>query len=157
MTAAGLSLEAPDAPTTAAIGEAFGRAAPEGAVLLLSGPLGAGKTTFAQGVGRGCGVAGPIASPTYNLILVHAGERPFTHVDLYRLDDAAALETLDLDAILSASGVVAVEWPELLEPLVRPPAAEIAIAPGPGPRRLEIAFRGPGWETARAAAEAAAR
>lgn len=147
-----LALRAPDAATTIAVGEAFGRTAPEGAVVLLSGPLGAGKTTFAQGVGRGCGVEGPIASPTYTLIVQHDGDRPFTHVDLYRLDGPAGLETLDLDAILSAPGVVAVEWPATVADLVRPPFATVSIARDGEGRRLSVVFGGEGWEATRDAA-----
>ena len=83
-----------DANETASIGAALGRSAPNGAVILLEGPLGAGKTTFAQGVAAGCGVREPVTSPTYNLVLHYRGDRPFTHVDLFRLSDARELATL---------------------------------------------------------------
>lgn len=149
------SLRAPDPAATRALGAAFGATAPDGAVLLLSGPLGAGKTTFAQGVGRGCGVEGPIASPTYNLILHHRGDRPFTHVDLYRLDTVAELETLDLDAILSAEGVTCVEWPEKISDRVAPPFARLAFErSGEGDARtIRVELGGAGWEATRAAME----
>ncbi|MBW3660930.1 MAG: tRNA (adenosine(37)-N6)-threonylcarbamoyltransferase complex ATPase subunit type 1 TsaE [Gemmatimonadetes bacterium] len=157
---ASLEVEARDAAATRAIGEAFGRTAPEGAVVLLAGPLGAGKTTFAQGVGRGCGVTGPITSPTYNLILHYPGERHFTHVDLYRLDTPAELETLDLDEILSGDGVTCVEWPEKLgeRVWVPPPSAEVVIEPKPdGARTLRVRLIGEGWEAARRRLAAAER
>ena len=140
-----------DARETAAIGEALGRAAPDGALILLEGPLGAGKTTFAQGVGAGCGVREPVTSPTYNLILRYAGERPFTHVDLYRLGDPSELETLDLDAILEASGVTCVEWPELLQNQYDAPWARVRIDPEAGhagPRRILCELAGEEWEAA---------
>ena len=143
-----------DARETAAIGEALGRTAPDGALILLEGELGAGKTTFAQGVGAGCGVREPVTSPTYNLILRYAGERPFTHVDLYRLADASELETLDLDVVLGGSGVTCVEWPEILGELHDPPWARVRIEPESGhagPRRIRCEFKGEGWETAIAA------
>lgn len=148
-------LRAPDPATTRAIGAAFGVTAPDGAVLLLSGRLGAGKTTFAQGVGRGCGVEGPIASPTYNLILRHEGDRPFTHVDLYRLDSATDLETLDLDAILSAGGVTCVEWPEKIADRVVPPFASLAFerSGARDGRAIRVELTGAGWEATRAALE----
>jgi tRNA threonylcarbamoyladenosine biosynthesis protein TsaE len=139
---------------TAAIGETLGRTAPDGALILLEGPLGAGKTTFAQGVGAGCGVQGPVTSPTYNLILRYSGERAFTHVDLYRLADASELETLDLDAILGGSGVPCVEWPEILGERHDPPWARVRIEPvssQSGPRTIRCEFAGEKWEPAIAA------
>jgi tRNA threonylcarbamoyladenosine biosynthesis protein TsaE len=143
-----------DAGETAAIGEALGSAAPDGALILLEGPLGAGKTTFAQGVGAGCGVREPVTSPTYNLILRYSGDRPFTHVDLYRLGDESELETLDLDAILEGSGVTCVEWPELLGNRYDAPWARVRIEPESGhagPRRILCELAGEGWEAAIAA------
>jgi tRNA threonylcarbamoyladenosine biosynthesis protein TsaE len=143
-----------DARETAAIGEALGRTAPDGALILLEGPLGAGKTTFAQGVGAGCGVREPITSPTYNLILRYAGQRPFTHVDLFRLGDASELETLDLDAILEGSGVTCIEWPDLLGDRHGTPWACVRIEPESGhagPRRIRCEFAGERWEAAIAA------
>jgi len=83
-----------------------------GDVLLLSGPLGAGKTTLAQGIGRGLQVRGQVASPTFVLARVHlpfGGGPPLVHVDAYRLGGPAELDELDLDADL-ASSVTVVEW-----------------------------------------------
>ncbi|HEU4463815.1 MAG TPA: tRNA (adenosine(37)-N6)-threonylcarbamoyltransferase complex ATPase subunit type 1 TsaE [Gemmatimonadota bacterium] len=137
---------------TAAIGEALGRRAPDGALILIEGPLGAGKTTLAQGVGAGCGVTDPVTSPTYNLILHYRGERPFTHVDLYRLEDESQLESLDLDEMLGGDGVTCVEWPALAEHHVEPPWARVRITPEAGPdapRRIEIETAGEGWGQAR--------
>lgn len=148
----GWSARASDAGETRALGAALGREAPDGAVILLEGSLGAGKTAFAKGVGSGCGVRDPITSPTYNLVLQYRGRRPFTHVDLYRIEDPAGLETLDLDEILSDEGVTCVEWPALLEGRVRPPLARVRIRPVPGAattRRLDSELIGPGWQTAR--------
>lgn len=130
------------------LGRTLGQAAPPGAVFLLDGPLGAGKTTFAQGVGAGCGVTEPITSPTYNLILHYSGERSFTHADFYRLEDEAGLETLDLDEILSGDGVACVEWPVLITDRVAPPRALVRIEPDPsrpGARSVSIRTEGPGW------------
>jgi tRNA threonylcarbamoyladenosine biosynthesis protein TsaE len=142
------------ADETAAIGEALGRTAPDGTVILLEGPLGAGKTTLAQGVGAGCGVSDPVTSPTFNLILHYRGNRPFTHVDLFRLQDADELATLDLEETLGGSGVTCVEWPKLIEGDLETPWARVRISLESGPagtRRLQGELAGEGWEAARAA------
>ncbi|HEY7472070.1 MAG TPA: tRNA (adenosine(37)-N6)-threonylcarbamoyltransferase complex ATPase subunit type 1 TsaE [Gemmatimonadota bacterium] len=159
-TRARWSARSRDARATAAIGEALGRTAPEGAVILLEGPLGAGKTTLAQGVGMGCGVREPVTSPTYNLVLQYRGDRRFTHVDLFRLADARALETLDLEEVLEGPGVTCVEWPGLIDGVVRPPSARVRIsaeAGSAGPRRVEGELVGEGWEDALAALAALGR
>lgn len=148
------SAQSRGAVETAAIGATLGRTAPDGSVILVAGPLGAGKTTLAQGVAAGCGVTDPVTSPTYNLILHYRGRRPFTHVDLYRLEDASQLASLDVDELLCGGGVTCIEWPALVEPHVAAPWARVRISPegGPaGPRRLDLAFVGEGWEGTRSA------
>ncbi|CAN5193630.1 tRNA (adenosine(37)-N6)-threonylcarbamoyltransferase complex ATPase subunit type 1 TsaE [soil metagenome] len=142
------TLVVPDPGAMRDLGREFGETAPDHAVLLIEGPLGAGKTTFAQGVGEGCGVAEPITSPTYNLILHYEGNRQFTHVDLFRLADSAALETLDLDEILSTDGVTCIEWPELIADRVRSSCARVRIRrsfSGTDARAVSIDWEGEGW------------
>jgi tRNA threonylcarbamoyladenosine biosynthesis protein TsaE len=90
-----------------------------GDLVLLSGPLGAGKTALAQGIGAGLGVAGEVTSPTFVIARVHrpdpgrGGRLPMVHVDAYRLgataDPRAEVDDLDLDASLEDS-VTVVEW-----------------------------------------------
>jgi tRNA threonylcarbamoyladenosine biosynthesis protein TsaE len=87
-----------------------------GDLLILSGPLGAGKTALAQGIGVGLGVAEPVTSPTFVIARVHHGGRvPLVHVDAYRLgavaDPRAEVDDLDLDASVDDS-VTLVEWGE---------------------------------------------
>jgi tRNA threonylcarbamoyladenosine biosynthesis protein TsaE len=87
-----------------------------GDLVVLSGPLGAGKTALVRGLGAGLGVQGRVTSPTFVLARVHRGPLPLVHVDAYRLRDAGvtsldALEDLDLDAALE-DGVTVVEWGE---------------------------------------------
>ncbi|GGP10544.1 tRNA (adenosine(37)-N6)-threonylcarbamoyltransferase complex ATPase subunit type 1 TsaE [Nonomuraea glycinis] len=85
-----------------------------GDLLILSGPLGAGKTTLVQGVGEGLKVRGPITSPTFVIARVHpslCGGPPLVHADAYRLGGDLEVDDLDLDASLEES-VTVVEWGE---------------------------------------------
>ena len=106
---------------TLALGERIGRELRAGDVVVLSGPLGAGKTVLAQGIAAGMDVEGPVTSPTFVLARVHrarrAGRPAMVHVDVYRLLDAgeldllAELDSLDLDTDLD-DAVAVVEWGE---------------------------------------------
>ncbi|MXX48830.1 MAG: tRNA (adenosine(37)-N6)-threonylcarbamoyltransferase complex ATPase subunit type 1 TsaE [Chloroflexi bacterium] len=107
-----LRLTCEDAEATRAVGAAVGRAAPAGTVVLLQGDLGAGKTVFAQGVGRGLDAPTTVNSPTFVLMNEHLGGRlPMRHADLYRLDDLDLIAELGLDQA-ALGGVLLVEWPE---------------------------------------------
>ena len=99
-----------NANATSAVGEALGRLARPGDVLLLSGDLGAGKTRLVKGLAAGLGVREPVTSPTFNILLVHTGRLPLYHVDLYRLERADQLEDIDYFGTLEAGGITAVEW-----------------------------------------------
>ncbi|WP_051105759.1 tRNA (adenosine(37)-N6)-threonylcarbamoyltransferase complex ATPase subunit type 1 TsaE [Parafrankia discariae] len=81
-----------------------------GDLIILDGPLGAGKTVFVQGLAAGLGVRSPVTSPTFVLARVHTdGRLPLVHVDAYRLGGVAEVDDLDLDADLGRS-VCVVEW-----------------------------------------------
>jgi tRNA threonylcarbamoyladenosine biosynthesis protein TsaE len=81
-----------------------------GDLVVLAGPLGAGKTALTQGIGAGLGVPGPVTSPTFVLARVHRGGRvPLVHVDAYRLAGMADVDHLDLDATTDEA-VTVVEW-----------------------------------------------
>jgi tRNA threonylcarbamoyladenosine biosynthesis protein TsaE len=108
-----------------------------GDLVILSGGLGAGKTTLTQGIGDGLGVRGPITSPTFVIARVHppaGGDGPaLVHADAYRLGSVPELDDLDLDTDL-ASAVTVVEWGEGLAEGLSASRLEIAIAPAsPGP------------------------
>ncbi len=92
------------------LGAALGEVARAGDLLVLTGPLGAGKTVLAQGLALGLGVRERVTSPTFVIAHVHRdGRLPFVHVDAYRLSSVAEVDDLDLDASLAES-VTAVEW-----------------------------------------------
>lgn len=97
---------------TRRIGRALGRAATGGEVILLIGPLGAGKTCLAQGIAQGLQVSNPALSPSFVLIREHQGRLPFYHIDLYRVDRPDEVEDLGLDEYLYGDGVSVVEWAE---------------------------------------------
>ena len=113
--------ELPTIEDTLALGERMGRQLRAGDVVVLSGPLGAGKTALAKGIARGMDVEGPVTSPSYVLARIHRasrrGEPAMVHVDVYRLLDIpdvdlpAELDSLDLDTDLD-DAVVVVEWGE---------------------------------------------
>jgi tRNA threonylcarbamoyladenosine biosynthesis protein TsaE len=99
--------------TMRSIGESIAQHLQPGDLVMLCGPLGAGKTTLAQGIGRGLGVDG-VVSPTFVIARVHrGGTLPLVHVDAYRLGSVAEVDDLDLDASLEDS-VTLVEWGEQL-------------------------------------------
>ena len=103
-----------DADQTRALGEDLGRILAAGDLVMLSGGLGAGKTTLTQGIGIGMGVRGRVASPTFIVARVHpslSGGPDLIHADAYRIKDLSDLETLDLDSSLDES-VTVVEWGE---------------------------------------------
>lgn len=112
----GVPIELPEPSDTERLGEALAGELRAGDVVVLTGPLGAGKTVFVRGLARGLGVRGAVTSPTFVIAREHRplpGGRgiPLVHVDAYRLRGVAELDDLDLDTDL-ADAVVAVEWGE---------------------------------------------
>ena len=98
------------ADDTRALGRRLAAVLEAGDVIVLDGPLGAGKTVVVQGIGTGLGVRGPVTSPTFVLARSYPGGRlPLVHVDAYRLGGALELDDLDLDTDVATS-VTAVEW-----------------------------------------------
>ena len=80
--------------------------------LALHGSLGVGKTTFVQGLARGLGIAGPVTSPTFNIVSLHRGPTNLLHLDAYRLETARQAEDLLLADFMISPWCLAVEWPE---------------------------------------------
>ncbi len=95
-----------------ALGRRLGQAACRGDVLVLDGPLGAGKTTLTQGLGAGLGVADQIVSPTFVVLREYAGRLPLYHFDLYRFEGSARAADLEFgDYVDGGDGVSVIEWP----------------------------------------------
>ena len=116
-----------------------------GDLVLVNGPLGAGKTVLAQGVGAGLGVAG-ITSPTFVISRVHKAEIPFIHVDAYRLVDSENpnlyLDDLDLDI---ANSITLIEWGSSESARLSEDRLEISIDRSSDERTVEIKAVGPRW------------
>jgi tRNA threonylcarbamoyladenosine biosynthesis protein TsaE len=105
------------ADETFALGKQIGSQLTGGEILLLDGPLGAGKTIFAKGIASGLDVdPEEVTSPSFTLVNPYAGRLPLFHIDLYRLDEgAAAANAVDLEELLSnGRAVIVIEWAERL-------------------------------------------
>lgn len=118
------------AEDTRAFGAALGRLLRAGDVVVLTGELGAGKTTLAQGLAEGLGVRGPVTSPTFVIAREHpslVGGPSLVHVDAYRLGGEAELDDLDLDAALDEA-VTVVEWGEGLAEHLSPSHLHVVLS-----------------------------
>lgn len=157
-------LAAADPEAMHELGIALGRVLTAGDLVILTGPLGAGKTTLTRGIGEGLGVRGPVQSPTFVIARTHpslVGGAPLVHVDAYRLADATEVEDLDLDF---DGSVVVAEWgaglvdarDSWLEVVIERPVGgaapsaaddpdEFAEAPIE-PRTLTVTGHGPRWQ-----------
>ena len=126
------SLEVPDPEAMRRLGEGLATVLRAGDLVILTGDLGAGKTTLTQGIGAGLGVRGEVTSPTFVIARVHPSLRggpALVHVDAYRLGGVAELDDLDLDVSVAES-VTIVEWGE-------------GVAEGLADDRLEVALTRP--------------
>lgn len=154
----------PDSAATEELGERLARILRAGDLLVLTGPLGAGKTTMTRGLGRGLAVRGQVASPTFVLARTHpalaVGGTPLVHVDAYRLGAAAELDDLDIDFDRSITVVewgagmldgVAESWLDVS--IERPTGAdagatddgEVELIAAEEPRTIRIEAHGPRW------------
>ena len=155
--AAPAGYDTPDAESMRALGASLASLLRPGDVVVLSGELGAGKTTLTQGLGAGLGVRGDVTSPTFVIARVHPSltDGPaLVHVDAYRLDGSAELDDLDLDTSLDEA-VTVVEWGEgvaegladdRLEVRIERAVADEAARDGElDPRRVRLSPVGRRW------------
>lgn len=125
--------------TEAAGAELAGRLAP-GDVVLVSGELGSGKTTFVRGAARALGVEGPVTSPTFTIGHVLPGSPDVAHLDLYRLGSLAGEDPALLEDYLTADRVAFLEWPEAAEPALERVRARVRLEhAGCDRRRITVA------------------
>ncbi len=143
-------LLAPSAEDTREIGEALAPLLRPGDAVVLTGELGAGKTTFAQGVARGLGVQDQVVSPTFTLIKEYSGRLELAHVDVYRLDRVQEVMDLGLDELGTGDDVLLVEWGEAVEALLPPDRLRVELSSMDttgehDARRVAIAGVGASW------------
>ncbi|SFK31073.1 tRNA (adenosine(37)-N6)-threonylcarbamoyltransferase complex ATPase subunit type 1 TsaE [Geodermatophilus ruber] len=137
----------PTPEDTRALGAALAEVVRAGDLVVLVGPLGAGKTAFTQGLGAGLGVREAVTSPTFVIARVHRGGRvPLVHVDAYRLGGVADVEDLDLDASTEES-VTIVEWGQGLVEQLADEHLEVRLERRDDDVRTALLVpHGPGWE-----------
>ena len=120
-----IELRTQTADDTRAVGEAMADLLRPRDAVILTGELGAGKTTLVQGVARGLGVEGSVVSPTFTLIREYRGRLHVAHVDIYRLDRIQDVVDLALDELGEGEAVLLVEWGDAIEELL--PADHLTI------------------------------
>ena len=134
------SFETDGPVATEAAGAELAETLAPGDVVLVSGELGAGKTTFVRGAARALGIAGPIVSPTFTIGRRYAGRLPVSHLDLYRLDGLAGEDPALLADYLTPDAVAFVEWPERAAGTALPATVRVRLEHAGGDRRrIEIA------------------
>ena len=137
----------PTPADTRALGVALAELFRPGDLVVLVGPLGAGKTALTQGIGAGLGVGEPVTSPTFVIARVHHGGRvPLVHVDAYRLGSVADVDDLDLDAS-AAESVTVVEWGQGLVEQLADEHLEVRLDRRDDDVRTAVLMpHGAGWE-----------
>ncbi len=114
-------------------------------VLILTGELGAGKTTLTKGLAKGLGIQQMIKSPTYTIIKEYRGRLPLYHLDIYRIGNDP--DSIDLDEFIFGQGVTVIEWGMLLEDNLPIAYLEILLEKEGDGRRLTLKPRGARFET----------
>ncbi len=132
---------------TIRLGVRLGELLQAGDVICLAGNLGAGKTAFASGVGKGWGARELVNSPTFVIAHEHRRERDATrlyHLDCYRLTGLEDAETIGIEDMLAGDAVVLIEWPERIVPLLPDERLWISLAEADVPTRRQLQFRASG-------------
>jgi len=147
---AAITLRAATAADTRAIGRALAPLFRAGDAVVLTGELGAGKTTFVQGVAEGLGVEDAVSSPTFVLVKEYVGRLTIAHADVYRLERLQDVVDLGLDEIADGEALLLVEWGDAVEELLPDDRLRVELT-GEDPegadesRRVEVEAVGSGW------------
>ncbi|MCR5492900.1 MAG: tRNA (adenosine(37)-N6)-threonylcarbamoyltransferase complex ATPase subunit type 1 TsaE [Streptococcus sp.] len=124
-----------------AYGYRLGQKLQAGDVLVLTGNLGAGKTTLTKGIAKGLDINQMIKSPTYTIVREYEGRLPLYHLDVYRIGNDP--DSIDLDDFLYGDGVSVIEWGELLEEDLLGDYLEVVITPSGDGRQIGLQTNGP--------------
>lgn len=123
-----------------ALGERLGHLLAKNDVLILTGELGAGKTTFTKGLAKGLQISQMIKSPTYTIVREYEGRLPLYHLDVYRIEGDA--DSIDLDEFIFGGGVTVIEWGNLLGDALPDAYLELEILKEADGRRLNFQAKG---------------
>jgi tRNA threonylcarbamoyladenosine biosynthesis protein TsaE len=127
------------AAETEALGARLAERLAPGDVVVVSGGVGAGKTTLIRGACRALGVEGPVTSPSFTIGQRYRGRLPISHLDLYRLESIEGEDPALLEDYLTADAVAFVEWPAVAEPDLRGRALEVRLCHlGGDARQVEV-------------------
>ncbi len=147
LTGPAADVTVPSADAMRSLGRRLAGLLQAGDLVILSGALGAGKTTLVQGIGEGLGVRGPVTSPTFVIARVHPSETggpDLVHADAYRLGSPAEVDDLDLDATVDSS-VTVIEWGGGLAEGLAADRLEVAITPAGEGRAVRVTGHGERW------------
>jgi tRNA threonylcarbamoyladenosine biosynthesis protein TsaE len=152
-----LSTVTRSAAETHALAARVGTVLRAGDVVVLAGPLGAGKTAFTKGIAVALGIVEPVVSPTFTIVREYAAALPLVHVDVYRLDHHQELHDLGFDDLVGGDGVTVVEWGDRVRALLPVDRLDVTLDPGEDDDERSVSFEAAGvsW-VARAEALAAA-
>jgi tRNA threonylcarbamoyladenosine biosynthesis protein TsaE len=135
------------AAETRALGTRLGDALRPGDVIVLAGDLGAGKTTFVQGIATALGVEDRVTSPTFTIVHEYNGRLPLVHVDVYRLDRLGELYDLGLEDIADGAGAMVIEWGDIVAQALPTDRLVVRLELGSDDDERIISFvaHGSGW------------
>lgn len=121
-------------------GSQVGKLLKEGDILILTGELGAGKTTLTKGIAKGLDISQMIKSPTYTIVREYQGRLPLYHLDVYRIGDDP--DSIDLDDFIYGGGVTVIEWGNLLDLSLFDDYLEIVLSKKEDGRLLDLKAKG---------------
>lgn len=154
-----IGIRTTSAEETREVGEALASLLRPRDAVVLTGELGAGKTTLVQGVARGLGIEDQVSSPTFTLVKEYSGILDLAHVDVYRLDRMQQVVDLGLEELGGGDDVLLVEWGDTIEELLPDDRLRVELltddAAGESVRSIAIETVGPAWDERVAELEAA--